>query len=228
MRYLRAGVSHIPRCPRMTPNEMLFLIGASVFAVTGVLAAARQNMDVMSFIIVGVVTAIGGGTLRDLMLRMQPFWLQETAYLYVTSAAAVATFFFERIFRATYNALLYLDALATAVFTIIATERTLQLGFEPGIAMLIGVITGIGDGILHDLLTKQPTILMRRGLYMTPILIGGALYVVVRKAAVLTPLQVSLLAILIITAVRVGAIRWHWAFPDWLTYRPAKEPPQGA
>lgn len=206
----------------MTANEILFLIGAAVFAVTGVLAAARQNMDVMTFIIIGVVTAIGGGTLRDLMLGMQPFWLQQPAYLYVTSAAALATFFFERVFRATYNGLLYLDALATALFTIIATERTLQLGFEPGIAVLMGVITGIGGGILRDLLTGQPTILMCRELYMTPILIGGALYVGIRETAIFTPLQVSLLGIAVITAVRVCAIRWKWAFPDWLTYRPAR------
>jgi uncharacterized membrane protein YeiH len=65
---------------------------------------------------------------------------------------------------------------------------------------------------------------MRRELYMTPILSGGALYVGVRKTAIFTPLEVSLFAIAIITAVRLGAIRWHWGFPDWLTYRPAKEP----
>jgi uncharacterized membrane protein YeiH len=206
----------------MTSNEILFLIGASVFAITGVLAAARQNMDVMSFIVIGVVTAIGGGTLRDVILGLRPFWLGTPAYLYVTSAAAVATFFFERRFRAGYDALLYLDALATAVFTIIATERTLHLGFEPGIAVLMGVITGIGGGVLRDVLTGQPTILMRRELYMTPIIIGGGLYCVIRKNAGLEPLYVSLLAIAVITLVRLGAIRWRWAFPDWLTYRPAR------
>jgi len=206
----------------MTSNEILFLIAAGVFAITGVLAAARQNMDVMSFIVVGVVTAIGGGTLRDVMLGVQPFWLHQPAYLYVTSAAAVATFFFETRFRATYNALLYLDALATAVFTVLATERTLQLNFEPGIAVLMGVITGIGGGVLRDLLTGLPTILMRRELSMTPIIIGGGLYVVVRNNANLEPLQVSLLGIGAITLVRCCAIRWSWAFPDWLTYRPAR------
>jgi uncharacterized membrane protein YeiH len=206
----------------MTPNEILFLIGAGVFAVTGVLAAARQNMDVMSFIVIGVVTAIGGGTMRDLMLGAQPFWLQQPAYLYVTSGAAVAAFFFERRFRATFNALLYLDALATAVFTIVATERTLHLGFEAGIAVLMGVITGIGGGVLRDLLVGQPNVLMRRELSMTPIIIGSALYVVIRHNVTLEPLHVSLLGIAVITAVRFGAIRWRWAFPDWLTYRPAK------
>jgi uncharacterized membrane protein YeiH len=188
----------------MTSNEILFLFGAAVFAVTGVL------------------TAIGGGTVRDLILGLRPFWLQDPAYLYVTSGAAVATFFFERRFRAGYNVLLYLDALATAVFTIIAAERTLQLGFEPGIAVLMGVITGIGGGVVRDLLTGQPTILMRRELYMTPIIIGGALYVVVRHNFALAPLHASLLGIAAIAFVRLGAIRWSWAFPDWLTYRPAK------
>lgn len=204
----------------MTSNEILFLLGTGVFSITGVLAAARQNMDVVSFVVIGAVTALGGGTLRDLILDSRPFWLQETAYLYVTTAAAIATFFFERFFRATYNALLYLDAFATAVFTIVATERTLNLGFEPGIAVLMGVITGIGGGILRDVLTGQPTIIMRRELFMTPIMIGGAFYIAARNSGLLPPLQVSLLSIAVITILRFGAIRWHWGFPDWLTYRP--------
>jgi uncharacterized membrane protein YeiH len=206
----------------VTPNEVLFLIGAGVFAVTGVLAAARQDMDVMSFIVIGVVTAIGGGTLRDLMLGLRPFWLDHSAYLYVTSLAALATFFFERRVRATLNALLYLDAIATAVFTVIATERTLALGYSGGVAVLMGVITGIGGGVVRDLLTGQPTILIRRELSMTPIIVGGTVYVFVRGASVLTPLEESIAAIVVIAAVRAAAIRWGWCFPDWLTYRPAR------
>ena len=207
----------------MTTNELLYQIGVAVFAVTGVLAAARQNMDVLSFVIIGMVTAIGGGTLRDLVLNRPVFWLHDTSFLYVASGAAVATFFFERYFRATYNALLYLDALATAVFTIIATEKTLQLGFSPGVAVLMGVITGIGGGVLRDVLTGQPTILLRRELSMTPIILGGALYVIARHNTVgASSLQVSLAAMAVIAIVRIGAIRWHWGFPVWLTYRPAK------
>jgi uncharacterized membrane protein YeiH len=206
----------------MTSNEILILIATAVFAVTGVLAAARQNMDVMSFVIIGVVTAIGGGTLRDLVLGSPVFWLQETAYLYVAAAAAVATFFFERMFRATYNALLYLDAFATAMFTILAAEKTLRLGFGPGVAVVMGVITGIGGGLIRDLLVGEPTILLRRELYMTPLLIGGVLYVGARFVIHMPQLNVSLLAIGVITAVRFGAIRWRWGFPDWLTYRPLK------
>lgn len=206
----------------MTPNEVLFLLAAAVFAVTGVLAAAKQNMDVLSFVIIGVVTAVGGGTLRDIMLDARVFWLMDPTVLYVASAAAVATFFFEQKFRATYSALLYLDAVGTAVFSVISTERTIAMGFAPGIAAVMGVITGIGGGLIRDLLTGQPTILMRRELYMTPILIGVLLYVVALQIPSLDRQILSIVAIVLIALVRVGAIRWGWAFPDWLTYKPLK------
>lgn len=203
-------------------NVALFQLGAAVFAVTGVLAAARQNMDVLSFVIIGVVTAIGGGTLRDLMLDVPVFWLGDARYLYVATGAAIATFFFEQRFRATYRAFLYLDAIATALFAILATEKTLKLGFGAGVAVVMGVITGIGGGVIRDVLTGQPTLLMRRELYMTPLLFGGLLYVSLRAAGPVDPSLAALLSMLLITGVRLGAIRWGWAFPDWLTYRPLK------
>lgn len=206
----------------MTIDVVLFHIGVVVFSITGVLAAARQDMDVMSFVIIGVVTAVGGGTLRDLMLDQPLFWLEESSYLYTAALAAVATFFFEQRFRATLRAFLYLDAIATALFTVLAIEKTLKLGFEPGIAVVMGVITGIGGGLIRDLLTGQPTILMRRELYMTPILLGGALHVGLRATTPLDAASIGWLAMLAIVAVRLGAIRWGWSFPDWLTYRPLK------
>jgi uncharacterized membrane protein YeiH len=206
----------------MTANEILFQTAAAVFAVTGVLAAARQNMDVLSFIIIGVVTAIGGGTLRDITLNAPVFWLQDQSYLYVATAAAVATFFFEQRFRASYRGLLYLDAAATAIFTVLAADKTLKLGFAPGVAVVMGVITGIGGGIIRDLLTGQPTIIMRRELYMTPILIGVLVYVGARGEAFFDPGYLAPAAMLLIAAVRVCAIRWEWTFPDWLIYKPLK------
>jgi uncharacterized membrane protein YeiH len=206
----------------MTVDVALFHVGVVVFAITGVLAAARQNMDVMSFVIVGVVTAVGGGTLRDLMLDQPLFWLEESSYLYTAALAAVATFFFEQRFRATLRAFLYLDAIATALFTVLAIAKTLRLGFEPGIAVVMGVITGIGGGLIRDLLTGQPTILMRRELYMTPILLGGALHVALRATTPLDAASIAWLAMLAIVALRLGAIRWGWSFPDWLTYKPLK------
>src|SRR5689334_10990044 len=86
----------------MPTNDLLFQLATAIFAITGVLAAAKQNMDVMSFIIIGVVTAIGGGTLRDITLNAPVFWLHDQTFLYVATGAAMATFFLEQRFRATY------------------------------------------------------------------------------------------------------------------------------
>lgn len=206
----------------MAMNDLLIVLATAVFAVTGVLAAARQNMDVLTFMIIGVVTAVGGGTLRDIMLGWPVFWLHDPTFLYVATGAAISTFFFEQRFRATYNALLYLDAIGTALYTVLAAERVVRSGFPPAVAVVMGVITGIGGGLIRDLITGQPTILSRRELYMTPILIGLAVYGIGLQFGLLDAATLSITAMLVIAAVRMGAIRWGWAFPDWLTYKPLR------
>lgn len=197
----------------------LLQIGTAVFAITGVLAAARQDMDVLSLIVIGVVTAVGGGTIRDLLLDVPVFWIGDANYLGVSALAALGTFVFERRFRATERALLYLDGLATALFAVLATDKALALGHGAGVALVMGVITGIGGGLLRDVITGHATILLRRELYMTPILVGGMLYMQLRAAAVLDPGQTMLIAVALIATVRIGAIRFDWEFPAWLTYR---------
>jgi uncharacterized membrane protein YeiH len=206
----------------MPANDILFQIATAIFAITGVLAAAKQNMDVMSFVIIGVVTAIGGGTLRDITLNAPVFWLQDQRFLYVATAAAVATFFLEQRFRATYRLFLYLDAIATAVFAVMAAEKSLALGFGSGVAVVMGVITGIGGGVIRDLLVGQATLLSRRELYMTPILVGLIPYVAALDSTRSNSATLAPLAMLLIAILRLGAIRLGWCFPDWLTYKPLK------
>ncbi|MCC6172902.1 MAG: trimeric intracellular cation channel family protein [Gammaproteobacteria bacterium] len=203
----------------MSLTYLLLQTGVAVFAITGVLAAARQNMDLLSLIVIGVVTAIGGGTLRDLMLDAPVFWLEDANYLYVSALAAIGTFVFEKRFRTTERALLYLDGVAAAVFAVLAAEKTLRLGFAPGVALVMGVITGIGGGLIRDVVTGHPTLLLRRELYMTPILAGGGLYLLLRGFTDLPLAVAQLAAMATITAVRSGAIRYDWEFPAALTYR---------
>ena len=166
----------------MTIDVVLFHIGVVVFSITGVLAAARQDMDVMSFVIIGVVTAVGGGTLRDLMLDQPLFWLEESSYLYTAALAAVATFFFEQRFRATLRAFLYLDAIATALFTVLAIEKTLKLGFEPA-PMLMGLILGpmMEENMRRAMTVSRgdPTVFIQRPLSAALLAIAAALLLVV-------------------------------------------------
>jgi uncharacterized membrane protein YeiH len=203
----------------MNNLELLYLGGAAIFAATGVLAAARQDMDLLSLVIIGIVTAVGGGTMRDLILDVEVFWITDPLTVYVAAAAAVMTFFMERRARVTEQELLYLDGIATALFAILATEKTLHLGHDPGIALVMGVVTAVGGGLLRDMITGHPTVLMRREIYITPVLAGGLLHLALRGSTDLDPSAVAVASILLVAVIRVAALRYGWVFPTWLTYR---------
>jgi uncharacterized membrane protein YeiH len=206
----------------VTLTYLLLQASVAVLAITGVLAAARQNMDLLSLVVIGIVTAIGGGTIRDMMLGTPVFWLVDANYVLVAALAATGTFFFEKLFRTNERALLYLDGIAGAVFCVLAIEKTLRLGFGAGVALVMGVITGIGGGLIRDVVTDNPNILLRRELYMTPILLGGGLFLALRALSTLPQERAAIVAMIVIAAVRVGAIRFNWVFPDALTYRASR------
>jgi len=206
----------------LTPSAVAFLFGTAVFAATGVLAAARQDMDALSVIVIGVVTALGGGTLRDVILDVPVFWLHQPLYLYVPVLASLGTFFFERWLRLTERSLLYLDGFASALFVVLAADKSLDLGHGAGVAIVMGVITGVGGGLIRDVITGHPTILLSRELYITPILVGGALYLLLRDAPFLDRGEATIAGATAIAVLRAGAIMWGWAFPDWLTYRQSR------
>jgi uncharacterized membrane protein YeiH len=195
----------------------LQMLGTAVFAVTGVLAVNRRGLDVFGGVVLGTVTSLGGGTIRDLIIRAPVFWLGDTNYLVVAIAAALVAFFASRLVRTTFTLLLYLDALGAALFGIQATEKVLGLGHGPAIAVSMGVLTSIGGGLLRDVLAGRPTLLMSREIYATPILVGCAFYAVLRNTRPgVTTLAV---AVAVIFCIRAAAIRWHVEMPAWLTSR---------
>jgi uncharacterized membrane protein YeiH len=195
----------------------LQMLGTAVFAVTGVLAVNRRGLDVFGGVVLGTVTSLGGGTIRDLIISAPVFWLGDTNYLAVAIAAALVAFFASRLVRTTFTLLLYLDALGAALFGIQATEKVLGLGHGPAIAVSMGVLTSIGGGLLRDVLAGRPTLLMSREIYATPILFGCTLYAVLRNTRPgVTTLAV---AVAVIFCIRAAAIRWHVEMPRWLTSR---------
>jgi uncharacterized membrane protein YeiH len=195
----------------------LQMAGTAVFAATGVLAVNRRGLDVVGGLVLGTVTAIGGGTIRDLIVAVPVFWIADPNYLVVAASASIFAFFAAKRI-AGYRLLLYLDAVGVALVGVQATEKILILGHAGAISVLMGVLTGIGGGLIRDVLAGRPTLLMSRELYATPILIGCSLYVGLR----FTPLQGGVaLAIgaATIFLIRAAAIRWHVQMPTWLTSR---------
>lgn len=208
----------------MIPGEILFLVATAIFSATGVLATSRHSMDVLSLVIVGVVTAIGGGTIRDLLLDVPVFWLRAPEYLYVAAAAAAAAFFLERWIRETERLLLYLDGIAMAMFAALALNRVLAMGFSPGVATVMGILTGVGGGVIRDVVTDGQTILLRRELYITPILVGASVFYALRALTPLSPGTCTAVMMALTAGLRLGSLRFGWGFPDWLVHdRPSRD-----
>ena len=192
------------------------MLGTAVFAITGVLALRRDGIDVFGALVLGVVTALGGGTVRDLIIDAPVFWIGDFNYVWVAAAAALVTFFVARPFESTQKALLYLDGFGAALFAVAATEKVLGLGFAAPLAVMLGVWTSIGGGIARDVLAKRTNLLMSREIYATPILIGCAAYSAMRGHV--TDASVSgLIAVTFIFAIRAYVIQRQLLMPAALS-----------
>jgi uncharacterized membrane protein YeiH len=193
----------------------LEMLGTAVFAITWVLAINRKGLDVFGGLVLGVVTALGGGTIRDTIIGAPVFWIEDFNYVWM---AVVAAFFFGRLWRSTYLLLLYLDGLGAALFAVIAVDKVLSLQFSAPVAVIMGVITSIGGGLARDVLAGRTTLLMSREIYATPILLGCTLYVLMRHFAPNLALG-EWLTLIFMASFRALVIHRRLQMPEWLTSR---------
>ena len=194
------------------------IIGTALFAITGVLAVTRRGLDVVGAAMLGMVTALGGGTMRDLIIDVPPFWLADFNYVWAAAAGAVTAFWIGARFRNTYRALLYLDALGVAMFAMTAADKVLVRGLSEPVAVLMGVLTGIGGGLIRDVLAGRQTLLMSREIYATPILLGCIAFVSLRAFVPVFEYP-GVTGFAIIAGLRSTAIYRHLEMPEWLTHR---------
>ena len=195
-------------------HYVLDLLGVGVFAISGVLAAGRKSLDVLGVAVIAVVTAIGGGTLRDVLLDRHPiFWIADPAYLWVILATTGITLGYLRFWIASRRALLVADALGLAFFTISGVQITQQAGHSDPIALLMGTITGVAGGVLRDVLTAEIPLILRPGrLYATAALAGAGLYVLLAERGV--SMEAAALSGMGATAgLRLAAIFWRLELP---------------
>ncbi|QQX81410.1 trimeric intracellular cation channel family protein [Shewanella sp. KX20019] len=190
------------------------LCGTSVFALSGALAAGRHKMDPFGVIVLASVTAIGGGSIRDAILGATPvFWIQDPNYIIVILATVLLTFIFvrqpKRVPRYIFPVA---DAFGLALFTIIGAEKALSLELGGMIAVVMGLITGVGGGIIRDLLCQQVPMVLRTEIYATASIIGGICYSVSLYWG--APDMFALLfAMATALIIRLAAIRWHLSLP---------------
>jgi uncharacterized membrane protein YeiH len=193
---------------------LIDLIGVSVFAVSGALAAGRKSLDLLGVVVIATVTAIGGGTTRDILLDRHPvFWIANPIYLVVIAAAALFTVVHARWRKPPEEALGVADALGLAFFVISGAGIARQLGLPAISVIVMGVLTGVAGGVIRDVLTNEIPLILRRGeLYATAAITGVVAYLVLLRLGVPTPVP-SLVGMMVIVAIRLGAIIWGLRLP---------------
>lgn len=207
-----------------TVTTALDWFGIVVFAVTGSLVASRKQMDVVGFALLGTVTGIGGGTLRDVLLGLPVFWIREPAYLVTCVLVSGLVFLTAHIPQSRYRFLLWLDAVGLALFAVTGAEKAAHAGAGAIVAVAMGVITGTFGGIIRDLLGGESPVILSREIYVSAALVGAAIFVAMmamgtpRELAVGTGFAVGFL-------VRAAALHQGWSLPR---YRPRPGLPHDA
>jgi uncharacterized membrane protein YeiH len=189
--------------------------GTSFFAATGVLASSRRRMDWIGAVVLAVVTALGGGTLRDLLSGQLPvFWVSDPLYLWVAILTAIVILPLMPLIRFPEQALLLPDACGLALSTWIGCEKVFRLGL-PGIDIVIlGVMTGTAGGIIRDVLSAQIPYLLRKGELYAGASIPGALVFVLMKEYHFAPKFAAAACITIVLILRLAALRWKIMLPN--------------
>lgn len=203
---------------------MLYLVdlfGIAVFAVTGALVAGERRMDLVGVLVLAVVTAVGGGTLRDLLIDApEVFWVEDPVYIVVALVAGLLTVVVANRHPFPRRALPVADAIGLAFFAVIGAERAYDAGVSPLIAIVMGVITGVVGGLLRDVIGQRVPYISRSELYASAALLGASVYVVLTVIDVGRPVAVSL-GVVAALAVRLAAIRWRILLPVFEIDEPA-------
>ena len=198
---------------------LLGMFGIAAFAITGVISSGKKDMDLFSVVFLGMVTSLGGGTIRDTVLSVEAvYWVEDTSYLWVAFLSSALAFFTVRFIEDRQTVFHYADSFGLALFTVVATEKVLNLGFPPTIAITMGIITGVAGGIIRDILSHRPPLVLGREFYATPAFLGALLLVLLEKNVPTHEFN-SIYAVALVFILRVFAIHKDLYYPSWLLYK---------
>lgn len=188
----------------------LDLIGTFAFAISGIRWASGKNIDWFGAYVIGLVTAIGGGTTRDVLLDVRPFWMEDPKYLLTTGVALMLILIFKgRLFR-WGNTLFLFDAIGLGLFTVTGISKTMEAGLPIWVCIIMGTITGSIGGVIRDIIINEVPLLFRKDLYAVACILGGIVYFLCLHFQV--PYY-DLIAALTVIMTRIIAVKFHLQLP---------------
>lgn len=197
--------------------------GTFAFAISGLRLASAKQFDLFGAFIVGMATAVGGGTLRDVMLDQSPFWMTQWIYLAIVGFALLAFLFLHRFIEKISNTIFLFDTIGLGLFTLVGFQKTLDAGFPFWAANIMGMCTGAAGGVIRDILINEVPLIFRRDIYALACMVGGIFYtnaIMLGAPLIICQLGCALSVILI----RFLAVRYHWQLPLLGAYRGSSRP----
>ncbi len=186
--------------------------GTLVFAISDVLAGIERKYDLFGVFILGFVTAVGGGTLRDVLIGSTPVgWMQNQAYVYIVIASVPICFVWEKRILKMKRGFFLFDTLGIALFTILGLQKTLAIGLSPLIAVMMGVVSAVFGGVIRDVLSNHSPLIFSKEIYAFACLAGAVLFLGCQHF--LSEEISMLVSIAVVIIIRILSIKYHWHIP---------------
>ncbi len=192
---------------------LIDILGTSAFAISGVLTAMNKRLDPFGILIIAFVTAVGGGTLRDILIDAPIAWMRNLTYVYVIFASTLFTVIFRKRLNYIRRSLLLFDTIGIALYTIVGVEKGIAAGFSPIICIALGTMTGCFGGVIRDILCNEIPIIFRKEIYATACILGASAYFLLLE----TPLPLDFIVIIsgaIVMTVRLLAVYFNLSLPN--------------
>lgn len=186
--------------------------GTFAFAISGIRLASAKQFDWFGAYVIGLVTAVGGGTIRDILLNATPFWMEEAAYLVVSGLALLFVIIFRKHVIRLNNTFFIFDAIGLGLFVVTGIAKTLAFGFPMWVAIIMGTITGSCGGIIRDMLINEVPLIFRKDIYALTCILGGFVYYFCMKTSMSMTLIQVITAVTVLVA-RLAAVKYHLSVP---------------
>lgn len=191
---------------------VLDIVGTFAFAVSGVLTALNRKMDPFGILIVASAAAIGGGTLRDVLIGGPVAWMHDLTYIYVILATTILTVLYRRRIRYIRRSLFLFDTIGIALYTVVGVEKGIAAGFSPIICVVLGTMTACFGGVIRDILCNKIPIIFRKEIYATACILGGIMYFVLTKTS-LSDDFVVIISMMVVMTIRLLAVYFDLSLP---------------
>ena len=192
--------------------QVLDFIGTFAFAISGIRLASAKQFDWFGAYVVGVVTAVGGGTIRDILLNATPFWMEQASYLIISALALLFVIIFRKYVISLNNTFFIFDTIGLALFTVVGVGKSIALGYPFWVAIIMGSITGAAGGVIRDVFINEIPLIFRKEIYAMACVVGGIAYWLCDVAG-LESYACQLIGGLAVFLTRILAVKYHICLP---------------